>query len=311
MREIKKSMSELIGNTPLAELIRLSRYKGLSGNITAKLELFNPNGSVKDRAALFMINAAEREGKIAAGGTIVEPSSGNTGIALAALGRERGYRVIITMPDTMSEERRRLIKAYGAQLVLTDGGLGMTGAISKAQELAESISGAYMPEQFLNPANVAAHRETTGPEIWRDTEGKIDIFVAGVGSGGTLQGVGEYLKSRNRRIELFAVEPSASPVLAKGVPGTHRIQGIGAGFVPKNLDLELLDGIIAVSDEDAIGTADEIAKLEGLLVGYSSGAAAYAAIQLASKKENAGKRIVTLFPDTGERYLSNQTNQTN
>ncbi len=306
MSEIKKSMSSLIGDTPLIELERLSRFKCLKNNIAAKVEFFNPNGSVKDRAALYMLDAAEDAGKLVPGGTVVEPSSGNTGIALAALGAERGYRVIITMPDSMSIERRKLIKAYGAELVLTEGRLGMRGSIDKAEELLKSIPNAYMPKQFDNAANVDAHRKTTGPEIWRDTEGKIDIFVAGVGSGGTLQGIAEYLKSRNNKIKFYAVEPAASPVLGGGRPGAHRIQGIGAGFVPQNLDLKILDGIIAVSDNDAIKTARSIAQLEGLLVGYSSGAAAYAAIELAQKEENVDKLVVTLFPDTGERYLSSE-----
>lgn len=301
---VNKNISCLIGNTPLLELERFSRSMGLTNCIAAKIESFNPTGSVKDRAALFMLNAAENEGKLLKGGTVIEPSSGNTGIALAALGAERGYRVIITMPDTMTIERRKLIKAYGAEVVLTEGGLGMRGAIAKAEELVKNIPGAYMPKQFCNAANVDAHRKTTGPEIWRDTDGKIDIFVAGVGSGGTLQGIGECLKTLDKKIMIIAVEPASSPVLSGGHPSAHRIQGIGAGFVPQNLDLDILDGIIAVSDEDAMRTSYAIARTEGLLVGYSSGAAAYAATLLASKKENFGKRIVTLLPDTGERYLS-------
>ncbi len=301
---IYKSVDQLIGRTPILELSNIEEQLGIRARLLAKLEYFNPTGSVKDRAAKYMIDEAEAIGALRSGSVIIEPTSGNTGIGLASVAAARGYKVIIVMPDTMSVERRRLMSAYGAELVLTDGKMGMRGAIEKAEELARQIPSSFIPDQFSNPANAKAHRETTGPEIYEDTDGEVDIFVAGVGTGGTLSGVGEYLKSKNPDIQIVAVEPSSSPVLSSGAAGSHKIQGIGAGFVPKVLNTDIYDEIITVSDEDAFDTCRLIAKSEGVLVGISSGAAAFAAIELAKRPENAGKTIVTLLPDTGERYLS-------
>ncbi|MDE6273486.1 MAG: cysteine synthase A [Clostridiales bacterium] len=298
------SIAELIGNTPLLELTHYEKINNLQAKIYAKLEYFNPAGSVKDRVARAMIEAAEKSGALKAGATVIEPTSGNTGIGLAAVCASRGYKVILTMPDTMSVERRSLIKAYGAEIVLTEGIKGMKGAIEKAQELASKIEGAFVPLQFENPANPKAHRDGTGVEIWKDTEGKVDIFVAGVGTGGTVTGVGEYLKSKNPNIQIVAVEPAGSPVLSKGVSGAHKIQGIGAGFVPRVLNSEIYDEVITVSDGDAFAASRAIAKSEGVLVGISSGAALFVATEFAKRRENADKNIVVLFPDTGERYLS-------
>lgn len=303
---IYKSATELIGNTPLLELGGLMREKNLKATLLAKLEGFNPAGSAKDRIALAMIQDAEERGLLGPGAVIVEPTSGNTGIGLASVASARGYRVILTMPDTMSAERRALLKAYGAELVLTEGSKGMAGAIQKAQQLAREIPGAFIPGQFDNPANPAAHLATTGPEIWRDTEGRIDIFVAGVGTGGTITGVGQYLKSQNPAVQVVAVEPDASPVLTEGRAGPHGIQGIGANFVPKVLDTTVYDEIIRVRDQDAFWGGRAVARSEGLLVGISSGAAVWAALQLAQRPQNQGKVIVALLPDTGERYLSTQ-----
>jgi cysteine synthase A len=304
MAKIYTSADQLIGKTPLLELTNIEKDLGLGARLLAKLEYFNPAGSVKDRVARCMLDDAERAGKLTAETVIIEPTSGNTGIGLASVAAARGYRVIIVMPDTMSLERRRLMTAYGAELVLTDGALGMKGAIAKAEELAQSIPNSFIPGQFVNPANPKAHRETTGPEIMADTDGEIDIFVAGAGTGGTVTGVGEYLKSRKPDVRIVAVEPSASPVLSGGAPGAHGIQGIGAGFIPDVLRLDVCDEIQTVSDEDAIRTARLIGRREGILVGISSGAAAAKAIELAGRPENKGKTIVVLLPDAGDRYLS-------
>lgn len=297
-------ITDLIGGTPLLELKNYEAENKLEAKILGKLEYFNPAGSVKDRIAKAMIDDAEAKGVLKPGATIIEPTSGNTGIGLASVAAARGYKIILTMPETMSVERRNLLKAYGAQLVLTDGAKGMKGAIAKAQELAESTPNSFIPSQFTNPANPATHRASTGPEIWQDTEGKVDIFVAGVGTGGTLSGVGGYLKSQNPNVKVVAVEPAGSPVLSKGVAGPHKIQGIGAGFVPDTLDTKVYDEIIAVENEDAFKTGRAIAYKEGVLIGISSGAAVYAATVLAKRPENKGKVIVALLPDTGERYLS-------
>ena len=304
MGTIYTSADQLIGNTPLLELTHIENSEGLSAKLLAKLEYFNPAGSVKDRIAKEMIDEAEASGKLTPSSVIIEPTSGNTGIGLASVAAARGYRIIITMPETMSVERRQLMKAYGAELVLTDGAKGMKGAIAKAEELAAEIPGGFIPGQFVNPANPKAHRENTGPEIYEDSDGKVDIFVAGVGTGGTITGVGEYLKSRNPDIRVVAVEPASSAVLSSGIAGSHKIQGIGAGFVPEVLNTKIYDEVIPVSDEDAFSTGREIGKKEGILVGISSGAAVFAAIQLARRPENAGKTIVVLLPDTGDRYLS-------
>mgnify|MGYP002765731634 FL=1 len=304
MADIYKSADELIGKTPLLELRHIEKEYGLKATLLAKLEYFNPAGSVKDRIAKAMIEDAEKSGKLKAGATIVEPTSGNTGIGIAAVGTAKGYKVILTMPDTMSIERRRLIKAYGAEIVLSEGAKGMKGAIAKAEELAATIDGAIILGQFVNPANPKAHYETTGPEIYNDTDGKVDYFVAGVGTGGTLSGTGKYLKEKIDGVKVVAVEPETSPVLSKGVAGPHKIQGIGAGFVPATLDTNVYDEVIAVANEDAFTYGRQIGKLEGVLVGISSGAALKAAIDLAKRKENEGKTIVVLFPDSGDRYLS-------
>ena len=301
---IYKSFTELVGNTPLLELTNLEKKLGLKAKIVAKLEYFNPAGSVKDRIAKAMIEDAEASGKLRPGAVIVEPTSGNTGIGLAAVAAAKGYKIILTMPETMSVERRNLLKAYGAQLVLTEGAKGMKGAIAKADEIAAATPGAFIPGQFVNPANPAAHKATTGPEIWKDTEGEVDIFVAGVGTGGTLTGVGEYLKERKPTVQVVAVEPASSPVLSKGVAGAHKIQGIGAGFVPDVLNTKIYDEIIPVENEDAFALGRELGRTEGILVGISAGAALWAAIELAKRPENEGKTIVALLPDTGDRYLS-------
>ncbi|MBO4306036.1 MAG: cysteine synthase A [Clostridia bacterium] len=304
MSKVFKSVEELIGKTPLLELTRIEQSEGLCARITAKLEYVNPGGSIKDRVALNMINSAERDGRIKPGATIIEPTSGNTGIGLALIAAIRGYKAIIVMPETMSIERRKIIAAYGAEIVLTDGKSGMTGAIKKAEELAASIPNSFIPSQFENPANSEAHILTTGPEIYEDLDGDIDIFVAGVGTGGTITGIGEYLKSRNPATAVVAVEPASSPVLSAGIAGPHGIQGIGAGFVPKVLKLGVYDGVIAVRDEDAYATGRMLAEREGLFVGISSGAAAWAAIELAKRHENAGKSIVVVLPDGGAKYIS-------
>lgn len=301
---IYKSVSELTGRTPLMELKNIEDEHRLCARVLAKLELFNPAGSTKDRVAKAMLDDAEAKGLLSAGGTIIEPTSGNTGIGLAAIGASRGYRVIIVMPDSMSVERRLLMTAYGAELVLTEGKKGMAGAVEKAEELKAEIPGALILGQFENPANPAAHRVTTGPEIWEDTDGKVDIFVAGVGTGGTVTGVGEYLKSQNPAVKVVAVEPATSPVLSKGTAGAHKIQGIGAGFVPDVLNTKVYDEVIPVANEDAFATGKLVGHKEGVLVGISSGAALWAAIQLAKRPENKGKTIVALLPDTGDRYLS-------
>ena len=304
MANIYTSADQLIGKTPLLELTHIEKALGLKAKVLAKLEYFNPAGSVKDRVAKAMIDDAEEKGLLKPGSVIIEPTSGNTGIGLAAVAAARGYRIIIVMPDTMSVERRQLMKAYGAELVLSEGAKGMKGAIAKADELAAEIPDSFIPGQFVNPANPKAHFETTGPEIYADTDGKVDIFVAGVGTGGTITGVGEYLKSRKPEIKVVAVEPATSPVLSKGTAGAHKIQGIGAGFVPKVLDTGVYDEIIPVANEDAFAVGKQIGKAEGVLVGISSGAAAWAAIELAKRPENEGKTIVVLLPDTGDRYLS-------
>ena len=304
MSHIYTSADQLIGRTPLLELTHLEKKYGLKARILAKLEYLNPAGSVKDRIARAMIDDAEAKGLLHEGSVIIEPTSGNTGIGLASVAAARGYRVIIVMPETMSVERRQLMKAYGAELVLTEGAKGMKGAIAKAQELAAQTPDSFIPGQFTNPANPSAHRATTGPEIWNDTDGTVDIFVAGVGTGGTLTGVGEYLKSQNPNVKVVAVEPAGSPILSKGVAGAHKIQGIGAGFVPDTLNTKVYDEIITVENEDAFATGRELARKEGLLVGISSGAAVWAAARLAKRPENQSKRIVVLLPDTGDRYLS-------
>ena len=304
MSKIYTSADQLIGHTPLLELTHIEEQEDLKATILAKLEYFNPAGSVKDRIAKKMIDDAEATGKLKPGSVIIEPTSGNTGIGLAAVAAAKGYRIIIVMPDTMSVERRNILKAYGAELVLTEGSKGMKGAIAKADELAKEIPNSFIPGQFVNPANPKAHFETTGPEIWEDTDGAVDVFVAGVGTGGTLTGVGQYLKSKKPGVKVVAVEPKDSPVLSEGHAGSHKIQGIGAGFVPDVLDTKIYDEIIPVTNEDAFATGKRIGHAEGVLVGISSGAAVWAAIELAKRPENAGKTIVTLLPDTGDRYLS-------
>ncbi len=302
--KIAKHLTDLIGHTPLLELTNYEKEEKLDARLVAKLEYFNPAGSAKDRIGLAMIDDAEAKGILKPGGVIIEPTSGNTGIGLASVASARGYRLILTMPETMSIERRNLLKAYGAELVLTDGSKGMTGAIEKAKELQKEIPGSFIPGQFDNPANPAAHRATTGPEIWEDTDGKVDIFVAGVGTGGTLSGVGQYLKEQNPDVRIVAVEPSGSPVLSEGKAGPHGLQGIGAGFIPETLDTAVYDEVITVTEEQAYAAGKKIARKEGLLVGISSGAAVHAASELARREENKGKLIVVLLPDTGERYLS-------
>lgn len=304
MANIYTSLTDLIGGTPLLELNGFERENGLQAKVLAKLEYFNPAGSVKDRVAKAIVDEAEKSGQLKPGSTIIEPTSGNTGIGLCAVAAIRGYKIIITMPETMSVERRKLMKAYGAELVLTDGAKGMAGAIAKADELAAEIDNSFIAGQFVNPANPKAHYETTGPEIYRDTDGKVDIFVAGVGTGGTLSGTGKYLKEQNPNVRVVAVEPETSPVLSKGTGGAHKIQGIGAGFIPDTLDTEIYDEIIAVPNEEAFRYSRAVTRSDGLLVGISAGAAVYAAAELARRPENAGKTIVALLPDTGERYLS-------
>lgn len=304
MSDIYKGTLELIGNTPLVEVVNIEKKLGLDADVLVKLEYFNPAGSVKDRVAKAMIEDAEEKGILKPGSVIIEPTSGNTGIGLASIAAVKGYRIILTMPETMSLERRNILKAYGAELVLTDGALGMQGAIDKAEELAKEIPDSFIPGQFVNPANSAVHRTTTGPEIWNDTDGKIDYFVAGVGTGGTLTGTGEYLKSRNENIKIIAVEPADSPVLSEGKGGPHKIQGIGAGFIPEVLNTEIYDEIITIEIDDAYEAAKLLAKNEGILVGISSGAALHAALMLAKRPENKGKTIVALLPDTADRYYS-------
>lgn len=304
MSRIYTSVDQLIGKTPLLELVHIEQEEGLEAKILAKLEYFNPAGSAKDRVAKAMIDEAEASGKLKPGSVMIEPTSGNTGIGLASVAAARGYRIIIVMPETMSMERRLLMKAYGAELVLSEGAKGMQGAIDKAEELAREIPGSFIPGQFVNPANPAAHRATTGPEIWEDTDGKVDIFVAGVGTGGTITGVGEYLKGQNPGVKMVAVEPAGSPVLSKGVAGPHGLQGIGAGFIPQTLNTAVYDEVITVEDEAAYAAGRRVGRSEGVLVGISSGAAVWAAIQLAKRPENRGKTIVALLTDTGERYLS-------
>ena len=298
------SIDQLIGNTPLLELKGIEAKEGLKARVLGKLEYFNPAGSVKDRIAKAMLDDAEARGKIGPGATIIDPTSGNTGVGLASVAAARGYKVVITMPETMSVERRLLMKAYGAQLVLTDGSKGMKGAIAKAQELADQMPNSFLAGQFVNPANPAVHKATTGPEIWADTDGTVDIFVAGVGTGGTVTGTGAYLKEQNSAVKVVAVEPASSPVLSEGTSGSHKIQGIGAGFVPDVLDTSVYDEVVKVENDDAFETGREIGRLEGVLVGISSGAAVWAAVELAKRSENEGKTIVALLPDTGERYLS-------
>lgn len=304
MAKIYESVTELIGGTPILNVKNFAKQAGVDATILAKLEYFNPAGSVKDRIAYAMIDDAEKKGKLKEGSVIIEPTSGNTGIGLASIAAAKGYRIILTMPETMSVERRNLLKAYGAELVLTEGANGMKGAIAKAEELAQEIEGAFIPSQFENPANPATHRATTGPEIWEDTDGKVDIFVAGVGTGGTVTGIGEYLKEQNPDIKVVAVEPATSPVLSKGTAGPHKIQGIGAGFVPATLNTKIYDEVLPIENEDAFATGRAFAKAEGVLVGISSGAALHAATILAKRPENKGKNIVVLLPDTGDRYLS-------
>jgi cysteine synthase A len=304
MSKISRSFTDLVGKTPMMQLANIEKEQGLNAKIIAKLEYFNPAGSVKDRIAKAMIEDAEQKGILKKGSVIIEPTSGNTGIGLAAVAASKGYRIILTMPETMSVERRNLLKAYNAELVLTDGVKGMKGAIEKAKELADSIPNSFIPSQFENPANPAIHKATTGPEIWDQTDGDVDIFVGGIGTGGTITGVGEYLKSHNPNIKVVAVEPSDSPVLSEGRSGPHKIQGIGAGFIPEVLNTSVYDEVIRVENEDAFKTGRLIAQTEGILVGISSGAATWAAIQLAKRPENAGKTIVVLLPDTGDRYLS-------
>lgn len=306
MSKIYQSITELIGRTPLVELKRLKAQDGLKAKVLVKLEYFNPAGSVKDRIAKAMIEDAEKKGLLKPGATIIEPTSGNTGIGLAAIAAAKGYRAIFTMPETMSIERRKLLKGYGAEIVLTEGKKGMPGAIARAEELAKEIPGSFLPEQFANPANPAMHAATTGPEIWEDTDGEVDFFVAGVGTGGTLSGTGAFLKSKKPGIHVVAVEPAGSPVLSQGKAGPHKIQGIGAGFVPKTLNQQVYDEVITVENQAAIDTAKRLAKVEGILVGISSGASLWSALELASREENAGKTIVALLPDTGERYLSTE-----
>lgn len=304
MANIYKGTLGLIGNTPLVEVVNLEKELGLEATILVKLEYFNPAGSVKDRIAKSMIEDAEQRGVLKPGATIIEPTSGNTGIGLAAIAAAKGYKVLLTMPETMSIERRNILKAYGAELVLTDGSKGMKGAIAKAEELNKEIEGSFLAGQFVNPANPEIHRKTTGPEIWNDTDGAVDIFVAGIGTGGTITGTGEYLKSQKPEVKIVAVEPASSPVLSKGKGGPHKIQGIGAGFVPDVLNTKVYDEIIAVENDDAFATAKKLGKIEGVLTGISSGAALYAAIQLAKRSENKGKTIVALLPDSGDRYYS-------
>ncbi len=304
MSKIYKSALELIGHTPLIEVKRLERKESLKAKLLIKTEYFNPSGSVKDRAALYMINDAEERGLLKEGSTIIEPTSGNTGIGLAAIAAVKGYRIILTMPETMSVERRNILKAYGAEVVLTEGAKGMAGAIAKAEELAKEIPGSFIPGQFDNPANPRAHIESTGPEIWEDTDGEVDIFVAGAGTGGTVTGVGEYLKSRKKEVKIVAVEPAASPVLSGGKPGPHGLQGIGAGFVPKILNTEIYDEVITVENEEAYAASRNLTKTEGILTGISSGAALHAGMILAKRPENEGKTIVVLLPDSGDRYYS-------
>jgi cysteine synthase len=304
MADINKGILNLIGNTPLVEVVNIEKKYNLEAKVLVKLEYFNPAGSVKDRIARAMIEDAEEKGLLKEGSVIIEPTSGNTGIGLAAIAAAKGYRAILTMPETMSVERRNILKAYGAEIVLTEGAKGMKGAIAKAEELAKEIENSYIPGQFVNPANPKVHRETTGPEIWQDTDGRVDIFVAGVGTGGTLTGVGEYLKSQNPDVKIVAVEPASSPVLSEGRSGAHKIQGIGAGFVPDVLNTEIYDEIIKTDNDDAFETGREIARTEGILVGISSGAALNAALQLAERPENKGKTIVALLPDSGDRYYT-------
>ncbi len=306
MGKIYQSVTELIGHTPILQANNFAQANGLEANILAKLEYFNPAGSVKDRIALAMINQAEKEGKLHKGSVIIEPTSGNTGIGLASVAAARGYKAILTMPETMSVERRNLLKAYGAQIVLTDGSKGMKGAIAKAEELAKETPDSFIPSQFTNPANPAAHEATTGPEIWEDTDGKVDAFIAGVGTGGTLTGVAHYLKKQNPDVKVFAVEPETSPVLSKGQAGPHKIQGIGAGFVPETLDTKIYDEVLPISNEDSFQYGRQFSHVEGVLVGISSGAALAAAVQLAKRPEFKGKNIVALLPDTGDRYLSTE-----
>lgn len=304
MSKIKTSLTQLIGSTPLLELLNLEKAYSLNAKIIAKLEYFNPAGSVKDRVAKSMIEDAEEKGLLKKGATIIEPTSGNTGIGIAAVATAKGYKAMLTMPETMSVERRNLLKAYGAEIVLTDGAKGMKGAIEKAEELNKEIENSIILGQFVNPSNPKAHYLTTGPEIWNDTEGNVDIFIAGVGTGGTISGVGKYLKEKNKNVKIVAVEPLSSPVLSQGKGGAHKIQGIGAGFIPETLDTDIYDEVIAVDNEDAFKIGKEIAKKDGILVGISSGAAVWAAIELAKREENKGKNIVVLLPDTGDRYLS-------